>query len=103
MTRSSLDDAIREATRVGASVEEARLVHDLVKANTDPSIRSFGVKFGLDSTNSIAVWIDLFVDKDFSPSRENLGLLNRVADKIRAELFKKNFRYWPYVEVRSNM
>jgi|SRR5579862_9495509 hypothetical protein len=103
MARSSLDDAIREAKRVGASVEEARLVHDLVKANTSPEIRSFEVKFGPDSTNNIAVWIDLFVDKNFSPSRENLGYLNRIADKIRTDLQKNNFRYWPYVEVRSNL
>jgi len=103
MARSSLDASITEARRFGASVEEARHVHDLVKANTTADIRSFEVKFGPDSTDSIAVWINLFVDKDFPPSREKLSDLNRIADKIRSELLKENFRYWPYVAVRSNM
>jgi len=103
MANSSLNEAINEAKRFGASVEEARHVHDLVKANATGDIRSFEVKFGPDSTDSIAVWINLFVDKDFPPSRAKLSDLNKIADKIRSELLRENFRYWPYVAVRSDM
>ena len=100
--KSSLEDSIKEAQKFGASVEEARLIHNLVQANTAPSaVRTFKLKFGPDSANNRAVWINLFVDEDLHPSREKISELNKVANRIRSLLLNEKLDFWPYVEIRG--
>jgi hypothetical protein len=100
--KSSLDVAIEEATKFGASVEEAKRVHSVVSANTTPDIQGFQVKYGPDSNDELAIWVRLFVDENLSLSDEKVANLNRTATKIRSELLKENLRLWPYVIVRSS-
>jgi hypothetical protein len=101
---SSMEDTIKEAEEFGASVEEARRIHKLVKANTSPDVvRSFDVKFGPDSANNRAVWIHLIVENDLKPSLEKISELNREADRVRNVLLRQKLNVWPYVEVRGRL
>jgi hypothetical protein len=100
---SSLENSLEEAKKVGASPDEARVIHDLVSANTDPQfVRMFEVKFGPDSSDKSAVWIYLVVDDDLHPSKEKIAKLNENVNRVRSALLDKNIRFWPYVEVRSH-
>jgi hypothetical protein len=100
--KSSIDDSIKEAQRFGASVEEARLIHNLVQANTAPTVvRNFELKFGPDSVNNRAVWINLFVEEDLHPSKEKISELNKIAGRIRSLLLREKLDFWPYVEIRG--
>jgi hypothetical protein len=97
-----MEETIREAEEFGASVEEARKIHDVVNANTTPSlVKTFQVKFGPDSTDNRAVWIRLIVENDLRPSSERIAELNREANKVRTALLRENLSFWPYVEVRG--
>lgn len=100
--KSSLEASIKEAQRFGASPDEARQIHDLVRANAASGIvKNFELKFGPDSTNNRAVWVLLVVDKDLSPSQEKISELNRVASNVRSALLRANLAFWPYVDIRS--
>jgi hypothetical protein len=99
--KSSLDASIEAAKRVGASVDETRRIHSLVSANTTSDIRSFEVTFGRDSADHLAVWVNLFVDKDLPPSPEKIADLDRATTTIRSELLKANIAFWPYVVIRE--
>jgi hypothetical protein len=100
--KSSLENSIKEAQRFGASVEEARLIHNLVQANTAPSaVRNFELKFGPDSVNNRAVWVNLFVEEDLHPSKEKISELNKIASRIRSLLLHEKLDFWPYVEIRG--
>lgn len=101
---SSIEETLKDAEDFGASTEEARKIHDLVKANTSPAIiRSFEVKFGPDSDNNRAVWIHLIVENDLRPSREKISELNDAADKVRSVLLREKLNVCPYVEVRGRL
>jgi hypothetical protein len=102
---SSMENTIREAKEFGTSVEEARKIHELVKANTSPDvIKSFEVKFGPDSANNRAVWIRLIVENDLKPSPIKISALNKEADRVRAALLREeSLNVWPYVEVRGRL
>ena len=101
-SKSSLDVAIEEAAKFGASVDEAKRIHSVVSANTTPDIQGFQLKYGPDSNDELAIWIRLLVDENVSLSNEKVANLHRTATKIRSELLKQNLRLWPYVIVRSS-
>jgi hypothetical protein len=101
---SSMEETIKEAQEFGASVEEARKIHDLVKANTSPKVvKSFEVKFGPDSESNRAVWVRLIVENDLKPSPKRIAELNKEADKVRTVLLREKLDVWPYVEVRGRL
>jgi hypothetical protein len=101
-TPSTLDETIREAKEFGASLEEARKIHDLVKANA-PSrfVRTFEVKFGPDSANNRAVWVHLIAEDELKPSPEKISELNMIANKVRFALLNEKLDVWPYVDFRG--
>jgi hypothetical protein len=99
---SSLDSAIEYAKRFGASVDQAKRIHDLVSRNKTPEIQFFEVKYGPDSDDRLAVWITLVVGKDYPQTPQKISNLSRTATAIRAELLKENMGVWPYVVVRSS-
>lgn len=101
--RSSLDAVIEDARKFGASVDTARRVHNLVTANTTSDIQRFEVKFAPNSTDRLALWVDLFVNQDLSPSQAKVDTLNKVAKTIRLKLLNENLDYWPYVTIRSSV
>jgi hypothetical protein len=99
---TSLEDVLTEAKKFGASPEQARLVHSLIKKHHFPhTVRTFQVKFGQDSTSSPAMWIVFLVDEDLKPSSEKISELNKFADEVRSELLRENLTFWPYVEFRA--
>ena len=101
-SRSSVEASIEEAKKFGASPEEARRIHELVAANTSADIvRSFELKFGPDSTDNKAVWVQLLVDDELRPSKNKITELNKLASKIRSVLLRSNLEFWPYVDVRG--
>jgi hypothetical protein len=101
---SSMENTIKEAEEFGASVEDARKIHELVKANTSPDIvKSFEVKFGPDSANNRAVWVRLIVENDLKPSLKKISALNKEADRVRGVLLRESLNVWPYVEVRGRL
>jgi hypothetical protein len=101
-TSTSVESAIRDAEQFGATPSEARLVHDLVSANTDPKlIKRFELKFDRDSTDNFAVWVHLIVDDDLRPTSQKIDQFNSVAERVRSVLLEKNLRFWPYVDVRG--
>ncbi len=101
---SSMEDTLKEAEEFGASVDEARKIHELVSANTSPEVvKSFEVKFGPDSANNRAVWVRLIVENDLKPSLKKISELNKQADRVRAVLLRESLDVWPYVEVRGRL
>jgi hypothetical protein len=103
-TRSndSLQASLATARRFGASTQEVRKIHDLVKRHKSPAnVRSFEVRFGKDSTGDPAVWIRFLVDDDLNPSQKQISQLTEFGNKVRSELLGADIRYWPYVEFRA--
>jgi hypothetical protein len=99
---TTVERAIEDAERVGATSEEARRIHSLVKANTNPQeVRGFELKFGRDSTDNEALWVYLLVENDLNPSTQKISRLNEQAKKVRSALLNANLRFWPYVDVRG--
>ena len=100
--KSSLEATLEEARKFGASPDEVRLIHNVVQANTSPEIvRDFEIKFGPDSLNNRAVWVQLVVDNDLNPSHDKISRLTTISKKIRSALLQENLNYWPYVEYRG--
>src|SRR6266705_2053617 len=88
---SSWEETLKEAKEFGASVDQARRVHDLVSANTSPElVKSFEVKFAPDSANNRAVWIRLLVENDLKPSPKKISELNKGASKVRSVLLNED-------------
>jgi hypothetical protein len=55
---TSVESAIKEAEKIGASPGEARRIHELVMANTSPEIvRGFELRFGRDASDNEALWV----------------------------------------------
>jgi hypothetical protein len=101
---TSIESAIQEAKKVGATADEARQIHDLVLANTNPQlIRGFELKFGRDATDNDAVWVHLIVESDLSPSDQKISTLNNAAKSVRNALLGADLRLWPYVDVRGRL
>lgn len=99
---SSLEASIEAAKRFGASVDETKLIHSVISANTTPDIQSFEMTFGQDSDDHLAVWVKLFVDKDLPASDEKIAELTRTTTTIRSKLLKEKIAFWPYVTIRSS-
>jgi hypothetical protein len=103
-TSTSIESAIRDAERFGATPDEARLVHRVVKANTHQQqlIKRFELKFDRDASDNAAVWVHLIVDDDLTPSPDKITRFNKIAEKVRSALLvEKDLRFWPYVDVRG--
>jgi hypothetical protein len=100
--KSSLNASIERAKKIGASVEETERIHSVVSANTTSDIKSFEVTFDHDSSDNLAVWIKLFVDKNLASSKEKIDELNRTTTNIRSKLLDEKISFWPYVVIRSS-
>ena len=100
--KSSIEASIEEAKRFGASAEDARKIHRTVSDNIPPKlVKEFQVRFGPDSVNNKAVWIDLIVDEDLKPSNEKIAKLNEIVRRIQSALLRANLDFWPYVDIRG--
>jgi hypothetical protein len=89
----------------GASVPEARKIHQIVKRHKFPSAvkREFEVSFGEDSGGQQAVWIWFAVDEDLTPSAAKISELTAFVRSVRADLLNANLPFWPYVDVRTKI
>jgi len=98
----TFETSVEEARSIGASVDEVRRIHELVKRHRFPAdVRSFEVNFGRDSTGDPAVWIWFLVQDDNNPSEEKIDGLNQFANSVRSDLLKADLRYWPYIDFRA--
>lgn len=89
-----------EQTSGGASTEEARKIHDVVRRHSLPAgINSFLVKFGEDSAGERAVWISFVVGPEFSESKHSISALNRFVREVRSDLLSAKLPYWPYLDI----
>jgi hypothetical protein len=71
---TSVESAIKEAEKIGASPGEAHRIHELVSANTSPEIvRGFELRFGRDASDNEALWVHLVVDSDLNPSPQKIS------------------------------
>ena len=101
---TSVESAIKEAEKIGASPGEARRIHELVSANTSPEIvRGFELRFGRDASDNEALWVHLVVDSDLNPSPQKISRFSDLAKRVRSALLDANVRYWPYVDVRGRL
>lgn len=90
-----------EPEAIGATVAEARKIHQLVKKHRFPQgVRRFEVKYGKDSTGNPAVWIRFIIDEQLSPRKDEINELNSLRRDVQSELLKSSLRFWPYVEFR---
>jgi hypothetical protein len=100
--RRTFDTSVEEAKSIGASVDEVRNIHDIVKKRRTPEgVRDFEVRFGTDATGAPAVWIWFLVDEDANPSPEKVSQLTEFGNLVRSDLLQSNLRYWPYIDFRG--
>ena len=98
----SLQASLEAARRIGASVDEVRKIHDLIKKQPPPTnVRGFELRFGKDSTGDNAIWIRFFVEDEKTPNPRQISQLTDFGNIIRSQLLGADIHYWPYVEFRA--
>lgn len=98
----TLNASLEAGKRFGASVDEVRKIHDLIKKQKLPTnVRNFELRFGKDSTGDAAVWVRFFVNDDKNPNQREISQLTDLGNVVRSELLSADIRYWPYVEFRA--
>jgi hypothetical protein len=102
---ATFESSLAQGRSIGASAEEVKKIHDLVKQvkhQARPTdVRSFELNFGSDSTGDPAVWVWFLVQEDQNPSAEKIARLDRFAKAVRDALLGANIKYWPYVDFRA--
>jgi len=81
---------------------EAQIIERVLKSVRLPAeVKSYTLEFTEDSTGVPAVWINLNVDEDNSPSDSKIEKLVQLKRRITSALFKKEITSWPYVRYES--
>jgi hypothetical protein len=81
---------------------EAQTIKRVLKSVRLPAeVKSYTLEFTEDSTGVPAVWINLNVDEDNSPSDSKIEKLVQLKRRITSALFKKEITSWPYVRYVS--
>jgi hypothetical protein len=99
----TFESSVAEGAGVGASMEEVRKIHDLIKQEQPPADvqPSFEVSFGKDWAGDPAVWVWFRVLDDQNPSAGKISRLNQFANSVRDRLLGANIKYWPYIDFRT--
>jgi hypothetical protein len=86
-----------------ASVDEARLFHDIVRKRgpLPPGVQRVEFRFGEDSTGAPAVWIVFIAKDDLKPSSESINAIRRAAEEVRSEVRRTSSERWPYVTIEA--
>lgn len=85
-----------------ASVDEAKLLHDIVheRVRLPQDVRRVEFRLGEDSTGAPAVWIVFVAHDDLDPSKSKIASLQRVAEEVRSIVRSETSR-WPYIEIAT--
>jgi hypothetical protein len=85
-----------------ASVDEAKLLHDIVRERVrlPEDVRRVEFRFGEDSTGAPAVWIVFVAHDDLKPSKSKIASWQRVAEEVRSIVHSQTSR-WPYIEIAT--
>jgi hypothetical protein len=65
-------------------------------------VKSYNLKFTEDSTGVSAVWINLKVANNSTPSDSKIRKLAQLKRQITSALFEKGIVNWPYVRYVSH-
>jgi hypothetical protein len=85
-----------------ASVDEAKLLHDIVleRVRFPEDVRRVEFRLGEDSTGAPAVWIVFVAHDDLKPSKSKIAGLQRAAEEVRSIVHSESNR-WPYIEIAT--
>lgn len=85
-----------------ASVDEAKLLHDIVleRVRFPQDVRRVEFRLGEDSTGAPAVWIVFVAQDDLKPSKSKIASLQRAAEEVRSIVHSETNR-WPYIEIAT--
>jgi hypothetical protein len=86
-----------------ASADEASVFNAMLRKWTplSPEIKRVGFRFGEAWDGSPAVWIDVVVPADLSPSKAKINELNRATALFRKDVLEANTSRWPYINVET--
>lgn len=60
--------------------------------------KSIDLELGENQYGEPALWINVSVEKDASPTREKVSALRILADRLEQIAIEDGSPYWPYVE-----
>ena len=83
-----------------ADAQTIKLVLKSVHLPAD--VKSYQLEFTEDSTGMPAVWINLKVDEDNTPSDTKIEKLAQLKRRITSALFEKEITSWPYIRYVSH-
>jgi hypothetical protein len=86
-----------------ASVEEAKLFHDMARKWTPLSneIKRVHFRFGEDSDGSPAVWITVVVPTDLKPSKRKIAAIYNATESFKRDVMEAETNRWPYINVET--
>jgi hypothetical protein len=84
-----------------ASGDEARQFHAFLQRHKPlpADVHRIEFRFGEDSTGAPAVWIVVVTHDDLNPSEEHLATIRRLAEDVRADIFRSGSDRWPYIGI----
>lgn len=82
---------------ISGKEQESEAAKSILSEMTLPSeIESIEIRSGLDSTGDPALWVILWVSKQFEFDADKAKLLNRAAEEVQIKLLEGNFSRFPY-------
>jgi hypothetical protein len=102
MVRTPKPESEKLSYAGAASVEEARLFHEIVKHHPlPPDVRRVEFRFGEDSAGAPAVWIVFVAKNDLNPTEATISAIRRVAEGVRSEVRSTGSERWPYIAIEA--
>lgn len=81
-------------------MNEENVIRDIVANIKLPDeVKSVDFSFSDDSTGMPAVWINLHVREDYTPSADKVSMLSAVKKDISRKIFERNVVSWPYIRL----
>jgi hypothetical protein len=78
---------------------ERRRINEILARHHDErpeGVRRVTANFGEDQDGNPAVFLEMIVGKDVSPTKEKIEELNDYIQIILNTIIDNNFEYWPY-------
>ena len=81
-------------------MNEEELIKTVLKSLVRPAeVTAVDYQFADDSTGVPAVWVNLHVANDNSPSEQKVRKLSDFRKSVAKSLLDKNVSRWPYVQL----
>ena len=85
-----------------ARASEERGIRRLVKQVAEPEgFPLFELDFGEDSTGTPAVWISFLLDYEYPTTKDSIGALTRLGQRVKSNLFEHDINRVPYIRFRE--